>query len=122
MREIQTVLSIEDEILTHITRKSYERDGDNVREKITQVTPFEYEVDFDLGDRVDAFNRSWGVTMKAPIVATREIHELGGYRLEATFGENRPTLLSEIQQKFYELSGIENQELTSMIDIEAREN
>src|SRR5690625_394420 len=121
MREMQTVLSFEAEILTPITRKSYERDGDNVREKITQVTPFEYEVDFDLGDRVDAFNRSWGVTMKAPIVATREIHELGGYRLEATFGENRPTLITKIQQKFDELSGIETQELPSKIEIQAQE-
>jgi len=121
MREMQTVLSFEAEILTPITRKSYERDEDNVREKTVQVTPFEYEVDFDLGDRVDAFNRSWGVTMKAPIVATREIHELGGYRLEATFGENRPTLLTKIQQKFDELSGIETQELPSKIEIHAKE-
>src|SRR5690625_54181 len=121
MREMQTVLSFEAEILTPITRKSYERDGDNVREKTTQVTPFEYECDFDIGDRVNAFNRSWGVTMKAPIVATREIHELGGYRLEATFGENRPTLLTKIQQKFDELSGIETQELPSKIEIQAQE-
>src|SRR5690625_595918 len=121
MREMQTVLSFEAEILTPITRKSYERDGDNVREKTTQVTPFEYEVGFDLRDRVDAFNRSWGVTREAPIVATREIHALGGYRLEATFGENRPTLLTKIQQKFDELSGIETQELPSKIEIQARE-
>jgi len=121
MREMQTLLSFEAEILTPITRKSYERDGDNVREKTTQVTPFEYEDDFDLGDRVDVFNRSWGVTMKAPIVETREIHELGGYRLEATFGENRPTLLTKIQQKFDELSGIETQELPSKIEIQAKD-
>jgi len=121
MWEMQTLLSFEAEILTPITRKSYERDGDNVREKTTQVTPFEYEVDFDLGDRVDVFNRSWGVTMKAPIVATREIHELGGFRLEATFGENIPTLLTKIQQKFDELSGIETQELPSKIEIQAKD-
>src|SRR5690625_7330757 len=58
--------------------------------------------------------------MKAPIVETREIHELGGYRLEATFGENRPTLLTKIQQKFDELSGIETQELPSKIEIQAK--
>src|SRR5690625_7109910 len=53
--------------------------------------------------------------------ATREIHELGVNRLEATFGENRTTLLNKIQQKFDELSRIETQELPSKIEIQARE-
>jgi len=131
MREMQTVLSFEAEILTPITRKSYEYEHDRyahpgqpvgaMKQIEEQVTPFEYEEDFDLGDRVDVFNRSWGVTMQAPIVATREIHELGGFRLEATFGEDRPTLITKIQQKFDELSGVETQELPSKIEIQAKD-
>src|SRR5690625_4645821 len=41
MRETPTVPSVEAERLTPTTRKSYERDGYNVRERITQETPFE---------------------------------------------------------------------------------
>src|SRR5699024_5609501 len=109
MREMQTILSFEAEILTPITRKVYERNKQGyVTEKIIQETPFEYEKDFNLGDTVDVFNKSWGVTMKAPIVAVREIHEHDGYKLEATFGEERPTLISKMKQKFDELSGVEN--------------
>src|SRR5690625_188591 len=131
MREMQTVLSFEAEILTPITRKSYEYEHDRyahpgqpvgaMKQIEEQVTPFEYEEDFDLGSSVVVFNRSWGVTMQAPIVATREIHELGGFRLEATFGEDRPTLITKIQQKFDELSGIETQELPSKIEIQAKD-
>lgn len=122
MREMQTILSFEAEILTPITRKVYERNKQGyVTEKIIQETPFEYEKDFNLGDTVDVFNKSWGVTMKAPIVAVREIHEHDGYKLEATFGEERPTLISKMKQKFDELSGVENQELPSRIEIQANE-
>lgn len=122
MREMQTILSFEAEILTPITRKVYERNKQGyVTEKIIQETPFEYEKDFNLGDTVDVFNKSWGVTMKAPIVAVREIHEHDGYKLEATFGEERPTLISKMKQKFDELSGVENQELPSKIEIQANE-
>src|SRR5699024_7799260 len=122
MREMQTILSFEAEILTPITRKVYERNKQGyVTEKIIQETPFEYEKDFNLGDTVDVFNKSWEVTMKAPIVAVREIHEHDGYKLEATFGEERPTLISKMKQKFDELSGVENQELPSRIEIQANE-
>ncbi|UOQ93421.1 hypothetical protein MUO14_24140 [Halobacillus shinanisalinarum] len=74
-------------------------------------TPFEYEKDFDLGDRVNVDNRDWGITMKAPITAFLEVHEVGGFRLEATYGESVPTLTDKIQKKFNEISGIEQQEL-----------
>jgi len=131
MREMQTVLSFEAEILTPITVTNYEythkgfiqptQPVGNIERMEQQMTPFEYEVDFDLGDVVDVFNKSWGVTMKAPIIAIREIHEHGGFKLEATFGEDRPTLISKMKQKFDELSGVEKQELPSKIEIQANE-
>src|SRR5699024_6287387 len=122
MREMQTVLSFEAEILTPITRKVYERNKQGyVTEKIIQETPFEYEKDFNLGDTVDVFNKSWGVTMKAPIVAVRELHEHDGYKLKATVGDERRTLISKMKKKIDELSGVENQELPSRIEIQANE-
>jgi len=117
MRDMQTILSFETEILTPITRKYNQRKGDIVRRKTIQETPFEYEKDFDLGDYVDVYNKQWGVTMKAPIVNFKEIYENEGFRLEAVFGEVTPTLIDKIKKQFDELQGIETQELPSKIEI-----
>lgn len=76
-------------------------------------TPFEYEVDFNLGDRVNVDNRDWGIVMVTPITGFLEIHEIGGFRLEATFGEAQPTLIDTIDKKFKELTGVEQQELAT---------
>ena len=81
-------------------------------------TPFEYEVDFRLGDTVEVFNKKWNITMDAPITAFKEIHEVGGFVLEAIFGEAQPTLISKIKGKFDEISGIEQQELPVQIAVE----
>src|SRR5699024_2229601 len=58
--------------------------------------------------------------MKAPIVVIKEIHEQSGFRIEATFGEDRPTLITKLKDKFDELDGIEKQELPSLIEIKAK--
>lgn len=110
MKEMETLLSFETEILTPITRKSYEYTHEGYRHPgqpvhkthVTkqQITPFEYEVDFDLGDVVDVVNKSWNLTMSTPIVEITEIHEASGFRLEAVFGEKRPTLISKLNRKF----------------------
>ncbi|MCR6111748.1 siphovirus ReqiPepy6 Gp37-like family protein [Bacillus sp. A301a_S52] len=121
MREMQTLLSFECDILTPITRVSYDRTSSGaVRENTIQETPFEYEKDFDLGDRVDVFNKSWGVRMKAPFVSIKEIYEPQGYKLQSVFGETRPTLTEKLNKKFNELNGVEIQELPSKVEVEVK--
>lgn len=124
MKEMETIFSLEAEILTPITRKSYERtqegqpsSGQYVS-KQQQVTPFQYEKDFDLGDRVQIVNKSWRLTMTAPISKFLEVHEPGGFRLEGTFGQSRPTLITKIKEKFNELEGIEKQEAPTGVAVE----
>lgn len=128
MKEMETILSLEAEILTPITRDSYEWShegylhpaqpiGKYVR-KPQQVTPFQYERDFDLGDRVQVVNKSWRLTMTAPITELTEIHEPGGFRLEATFGQTRPTLNSKLKDKFDEIEGVDKQELPAKVAVE----
>lgn len=128
MKEMETILSLEAEILTPITRDSYEWShegylhpaqptGKYVR-KPQQVTPFQYEIDFDLGDRVQVVNKSWRLTMTAPITELTEIHEPGGFRLEATFGQTRPTLNSKLKDKFDEIEGVDKQELPAKVAVE----
>lgn len=102
MKEMETIFSLEAEILTPVKK----------------ATPFQYEKDFDLGDRVQVVNKSWGLTMTAPITEFLEIHEPSGFRLEATFGQSRPTLLTKIKDKFNELEGIEKQEAPTAIAVE----
>jgi len=128
MKEMETVFSLEAEILTPITRKAYEYTHEGYlhpaqpkgryEAKQQQVTPFQYEKDFDLGDRVQVVNKSWGLTMTAPITEFMEIHEQGGFRLEGTFGESRPNLITKIQDKFNELEGIEKQEAPASVAVE----
>ncbi|WP_337969744.1 siphovirus ReqiPepy6 Gp37-like family protein, partial [Virgibacillus salexigens] len=104
MSEMETLRSLEAEIKT----------------PIKDVTPFQYEKQYDLGDKVQVVNKSWGLTMEAPITEFKEIHESAGFRLEATFGRSRPTLISKIKDKFNELDGIEKQELPAQIAVETR--
>lgn len=58
-----------------------------------------YEKDYDLGDIVTLQNREWGVTLDARITEVKEIYEPGGQKIELTFGNNRPTLISKIKQE-----------------------
>src|SRR5699024_10256765 len=116
LSEMETVFSLEAQILTPVTRLSYDEDTQNSMQK--QVTPFQYERDFDLGDKVQVVNKSWGLTMTAPITEFLEVHEQSGFKLEATFGQSRPTLITKIKDKFDELEGIEKQEAPTMVAVE----
>lgn len=128
LSEMETQLSLEAEILTPVTRDAYEYSHDgylqpaqpvgHYERKQQQITPFQYEKDFDLGDTVPVVNKRWGVTMTSRITEFREIHEPGGFRLDATFGPARPTLISKIKDRFDELSGVEKQEAATRIAIQ----
>ncbi len=48
-------------------------------------SPFKYQHDFDLGDKVDVFNKSWNLKMSAPITGFLEVYEDSGFRIDATF-------------------------------------
>src|SRR5699024_9640756 len=89
----------------------------SIEQHFALQTFYEYETDFNLGDTVDVFNSRWGVTMSAPITEFKEIHEEGGFLLEATFGEAQPTLIKKIKNKFDDLEGIEKQEYISRMTI-----
>lgn len=73
--------------------------------QILTHSPFKYEVDYDLGDIVTIQNKSWGVTMDSRITEIKEIYGTGGFKLEAVFGNNRPTLIKKIKQELSQISG-----------------
>ncbi|MBT2600935.1 hypothetical protein J7E18_17370 [Oceanobacillus sp. ISL-73] len=110
MKEFETTFYLEAQILTPSLRET--------TNDFAMSTPFEYEVDFRLGDIVQVFNKTWNITMDAPITEIKEIHESGGFVLEATFGEAQATLIKKISEKFNEIQGIENQELPVKISVE----
>jgi hypothetical protein len=64
--------------------------------------PFRYKEDWDLGDVVTVRNSSWNMTLDARITEVVEIYEPNGFRLEATFGSNIPTLIEKIKQEIDE--------------------
>ncbi|PAE24083.1 hypothetical protein [Bacillus sp. 7894-2] len=109
LAEMGRLLSFESQILTPIIREINRIPGGLP----IAETPYEYGVDFDLGDRVTVHSKSWGIVLSSPIVEFTEVHEEDGFALEATFGEKRPTLLTKIEKKFAELSGVEQQELAT---------
>jgi hypothetical protein len=73
--------------------------------QILTNSPFRYQIDFDYGDLTTIQNTDWGVTMDARITDIKEIYEETGFNIEATFGNNRPTLIQKIKQEFMQISG-----------------
>lgn len=120
MAEMQSLLSLEAEIITPIKSTVYEESHEGYNHpaqptqsqtrKVQFISTFQYEKDFDLGDKVDIINKSWGIKLSTPIVEITEIHEPEGFRLEAVFGENRPTLITKLNSKFNELSDVDKEE------------
>ncbi|WP_284037471.1 siphovirus ReqiPepy6 Gp37-like family protein [Neobacillus sp. 114] len=73
--------------------------------QILTKSPFKYEKDYDLGDVVTIQNKDWGVTLDSRITEIKEIYEVSGFKLEATFGNNRPTLIKKIKQELSQIAG-----------------
>lgn len=72
--------------------------------QILTKSPFKYGVDYNLGDVVTVQNKDWNVTMDTRITEIKEIYETIGYRIEAVFGHNRPTLIKKIKQELSQIS------------------
>lgn len=105
---------LEAQLLTPISRTEYEREfsylstlqiSENVTKKTKTLSAFNYQLDYDLGDIVTVQNKDWGVTLNARITEVKEIYEESGFGLEATFGNNRPTLIQKIKQELSQMSG-----------------
>lgn len=73
--------------------------------QILTKSPFVYEKHYNLGDIVTMQNKDWGVTMDARITEIKEIYETSGFQLEATFGNDRPTIIKKIKQELKQISG-----------------
>src|SRR5699024_8902593 len=116
MREMKSVFSLEAEIITPITRTAFEYEHFGYRSpaqpmggkvpKKQVITPFPYESDFNLCDKVQIFNKSWGLTLSTPIVEITEAHEGNGFNISAVFGEDKPTLISKLNRKFNDIEDI----------------
>lgn len=114
LKELDSELFLEAEIMTPIQRAEYERShtfvspyqvNEQVKTKQRFYSSFMYEQDFDLGDLVTVQNKDWGVTVNTRITEIKEIYESTGFSLEATFGNNRPTLIQKIKQELSQISG-----------------
>lgn len=73
--------------------------------QILTNSSFKYQRDYDLGDIVTNQNKDWGVTLDARITEIKEVYEESGFGIEATFGNNRPTLIQKIKQELSQISG-----------------
>lgn len=110
MSEMQNELFFEAEIVTPIRKDVYSHEFQTFvnhtqpvfkRKRQTEwVDTFTYEKDYDLGDIVTIMNRKWGVIVDRRITKITEIYEQDGFKLEAVFGQERPTLISKLKDKF----------------------
>lgn len=66
-----------------------------------------YEKDYNIGDTVTIQNKEWDVTLNSVIKSITEIYEEGGFRLEANFGNNTPTI-SQVIKKQLDKPVVEN--------------
>lgn len=105
---------LEAQLLSPITRTEYEREyhylstlqiSEGITKKTRTLSAFNYQTDFDLGDIPTVQNKDWGFTLNARITEIKEIYETSGFGLEATFGNNRPTLIQKIKQELNQISG-----------------
>lgn len=65
---------------------------------ISPTNQFVYEKDWNLGDKVTLQSKKWGVTLDSRITEVKEIYETSGFSLEATFGNNIPTLIDKLKK------------------------
>lgn len=59
--------------------------------------PFQYEVDWDVGDVVTVQNKAWNLTMDSRVTEVEEIYEAGGFKLNVTFGNSLPILSQKLK-------------------------
>lgn len=101
---------LEQQIIQALTDRGQQRLNEMVQEEylegqILTNSPFIYQKDYDLGDVVTIQNKDWGVTLDSRITEIKEIYETTGFGIEATFGNNRPTLIQKIKQELSQISG-----------------
>ncbi|WP_409974157.1 siphovirus ReqiPepy6 Gp37-like family protein [Bacillus sp. Bva_UNVM-123] len=100
----------EKDIIKDLTDRGNQKLQDFLQEEylegqILTHSTFVYEEDYDLGDIVTVQNIDWGVTLNARITEIKEIYETNGFRIEAVFGNNRPTLIKKIKQELAQMGG-----------------
>ncbi|MET3504929.1 siphovirus ReqiPepy6 Gp37-like family protein [Halalkalibacter oceani] len=95
----------EEEILNLLRQRGEEKLAERQRIRTFEGTildscPFVYERDWDLGDIVTVQNRDWGVTMDERITEVVETYERSGFRLDAVFGKDSPTIMDKVSQGY----------------------
>lgn len=60
---------------------------------------FTYEKDYDLGDIVTIQDRKLNLILNTRIIEFKEIYESDGFKLEAVFGSNIPTIIDKLKSK-----------------------
>ena len=76
---------------------SQNRENETFDNKININSNLVYKVDFDLGDIVTCISRKWDITLNSRITEIEEVYEEQGMQVNATFGNNIPTIIDKIK-------------------------
>jgi len=71
-------------------------------------SPYQYKRDYFLGNKVQIMHHRWGLSKVDQITKVTHIWESSGYRLEQTFGAEKPTIKNIFKNIDSRLSTLEN--------------
>lgn len=66
--------------------------------EIIDTNMFQFERDYDLGDKVTVMNEKWGVQKDLRIVTVNEVFEKHSQKVYATFGDRIPSLVDKVKR------------------------
>ena len=97
------------DIIAELTQRGNEKLAEVARIRTFEIenltkSPFKYEEDWNLGDIVTVQNLNWGVTMDSRITGVTEVYEASGFRLNATFGNDLPTMNKKMKREINQVS------------------
>lgn len=74
--------------------------------EILKSNTFQYEIDWDLGDKVTIVNKKWGLQQDSIITVITEVYQNNKLDLFVEFDDSTPTLTSKIKQMFVNNEGV----------------
>lgn len=72
----------------------------NFEGSILNTTFFNYEEDWNLGDKVTIMSKKWGVVLNTRVTKVVEVYEQDNVKIKPTFGDTFPNLIDEIKKRF----------------------
>ena len=94
-----------EQVIKALTDRGLEKLSEHKQEtyldgNVLAISPFKLGKDYNLGDIVTVQNLGWGVTLDARITKIEQAYENNSHRIDITFDNQKPTLVSLMKREF----------------------